>query len=199
MHTSQSSEGHWPLKYTVQMPKPPENPSTPAAFPWPQAADYAFRDEHRAPLHAGGSALDGSDLLLAFGGSAPAWVDALMGARNRLVGRLGLKTGPMPSALSGPLQVGQYLGMFQVRHLGPDLALMGEDDRHLDFRIFVRVDRPTGPAAGAAQLVVSTWVRPHNWAGKTYLALVWPFHWLISKTMVRRLAGLLAQRHGPRG
>jgi len=180
------------------MPTPTKDTAAPA-FPWPQAADYVFRDEHRTPLPPGCGPLDGSDLLLAFGGSAPAWVNALMAARNHVVGRLGLKTGPMPGALQGPLRVGQYLGMFQVRHLGPDLALMGEDDRHLDFRIFVRVERPTGPAAGAAQLVVSTWVRPHNWAGKTYLAVVWPFHWLISKTMVKRLAGLLAQRHGPRG
>lgn len=161
-------------------------------FPWPQAADYVFRDEHRAPLPPVCGPLDGSDLLRAFGGSAPAWVDALMAARNQVVGRLGLKTGPMPAALQGPLQVGQYLGMFQVRHLGPDLALMGEDDSHLDFRIFVRVDRTTAPASEAVELVVSTWVRPHNWAGRAYLAVVWPFHWLISKVMVRRLAGLLA-------
>lgn len=177
---------------TVSQPMPAAAKAVAAqAFPWPQAADYVFRDEHRAPLPPGCGPLDGSDLLLAFGGSAPAWVDALMAARNQVVGRLGLKTGPMPATLQGPLQVGQYLGMFQVRHLGPDLALMGEDDRHLDFRIFVRVDRATVPAGGAAELVVSTWVRPHNWAGKAYLAVVWPFHWLISKVMVRRLAGLL--------
>ena len=173
------------------MPAPVKAAAAAQAFPWPQAADYVFRDEHRAPLPPGCGPFSGSDLLLAFGGSAPAWVDALMAARNQVVGRLGLKTGPMPAALQGPLHVGQYLGMFQVRHLGPDLALMGEDDRHLDFRIFVRVDRAKVPAGGAAELVVSTWVRPHNWAGRAYLAVVWPFHWLISKVMVRRLAGLL--------
>ncbi|MBY0467148.1 MAG: DUF2867 domain-containing protein [Burkholderiales bacterium] len=177
---------------TVSQPMPAAAKAVAAqTFPWPQAADYVFRDEHRAPLPPGCGPLDGSDLLLAFGGSAPAWVDALMAARNQVVGRLGLKTGPMPATLQGPLHVGQYLGMFQVRHLGPDLALMGEDDSHLDFRIFVRVDRATVPAGGVAELVVSTWVRPHNWAGRAYLAVVWPFHWLISKVMVRRLAGLL--------
>lgn len=164
-------------------------------FPWPQADDYSFRDEHRAPLHPGCGPIDGSDLLRAFAGSAPAWVDALMAARNRVVGRLGLKTGPMPSAVAGPVRVGQYLGMFQVRHLGPDVALLGEDDRHLDFRIFVRVHRSSDPAQGNAELAVSTWVRPHNWAGKAYLAGVLPFHWLISKVMVKRLAGVLGSGH----
>ena len=43
-------------------------------------------------------------------------------------------------------------------------------------------------------LVVSTWVRPHNLAGKVYLALVWPFHWLTSKVMLKRLAKLLGQQ-----
>lgn len=177
---------------TVPQPMPsPAKAAFAQVFPWPQAADYVFRDEHRAPLPPGCGPLDGGDLLLAFAGSAPAWVDALMAARNQVVGRLGLKTGPMPATLKGPLQVGQYLGMFQVHHLGPDLALMGEDDRHLDFRIFVRVDRAKVPAGGAAELVVSTWVRPNNWAGRAYLAVVWPFHWLISKVMVSRLARLL--------
>lgn len=177
---------------TVSQPTPAADQAVAAqVFPWPQAADYVFRDKHRAPLPPGCGPLDGSDLLRAFGGAAPAWVDALMAARNQVVGRLGLKTGPMPAALKGPLQVGQYLGMFQVRHLGPDLALIGEDDSHLDFRIFVRVDRTPVPAGEAAELAVSTWVRPHNLAGQAYLAAVLPFHWLISKVMVRRLAGLV--------
>ena len=157
-------------------------------FPWPQAADYAFRDEHRTPLLSGSGPIDGSDLLQAFVGSAPAWVDTLMMVRNQVMGRLGLKTGLMPAALHGPLQVGQYLGMFQVHHLRPDLALIGEDDHHLDFRIFVWVDRDTASVGDAAVLVVGTWVRPHNWEGKVYLAAVRPFHWLISKIMIRRLA-----------
>ena len=129
-----------------------------SVFPWPQAADYSFRDEHRTPLTPNWAPLNGSDLLLAFAGSAPAWVDALMAARNGVVGRLGLKTGPMPAALKGPLQVGQYLGMFQVHQLEADLALMGENDKHLDFRIFVRVDRTPLATLGAPELVVSTWV-----------------------------------------
>ena len=165
-----------------------------SVFPWPQAADYSFRDEHRTPLAPNCGPLNGRDLLLAFAGSAPVWVDALMAARNGVVGRLGLKTGPMPAALKGPLQVGQYLGMFQVHQLEADLALMGENDKHLDFRIFVRVDRTPLATLGAPELVVSTWVRPHNLAGKVYLALVWPFHWLISKVMLKRLAKVLAQQ-----
>jgi Protein of unknown function (DUF2867) len=174
---------------TVAQPVP-NTPSTNFAqvFLWPQAADYAFRDEHRTPLPPGCGPIDGCDLLRAFAGSAPAWVDFLMMARNKVVGLLGLKTGLIPAALHGPLQVGQYLGMFQVHHLGPDLALMGEDDQHLDFRIFVWIDRTTESAGGAAVLVVSTWVQPHNWAGNVYLAAVRPFHWLISKIMIRRLA-----------
>ncbi len=168
----------------------PNTPSTNVAqvFPWPQAADYAFHDNHRTLVPSGSGPIDGSDLLLAFAGSAPSWVDTLMMARNQVMGRLGLKTGLMPAALHGPLQVGQYLGMFQVHHLRPDLALIGEDDHHLDFRIFVWVDRATAPAGDAAMLVVSTWVRPHNLAGKVYLSIARPFHWLISKIMIRRLA-----------
>lgn len=156
--------------------------------------DHPFHDQHTAPcpLGADGQPAHGEALLRAFAGASPAWVDGLMALRNRVVSRLGLKTGPMPSAPANPatldLRVGQTLGLFRILHTAPGCAVIGENDRHLDFRIVIQHQ---APADGPPRLVVGTGVRPHNAWGWVYLAAVWPAHWVISKVMVRRVAQAL--------
>lgn len=156
----------------------------------PDPQQYPFRDHHAALCAAATQRpLHGEDLLRAFAGASPAWLDGLMALRNRAVQRLGLKTGPMPPAPADPaqldLRVGQALGLFRILHTAPGLAVIGEDDRHLDFRIVMATHATTH------QLAIGTWVRPHNALGWAYLATVWPAHWAISKVMVRRVAGVL--------
>lgn len=154
----------------------------------PQAADYSFRDMHQAHCHK--ASLGAEQLLTAFSSAAPGWADTLMAWRNRLVARFGLKTGPMQQAGTLSLQAGGHIGMFRIMHLGPQLAVLGEDDRHLDFRILLSVS----PEAGGSRLQVETWVRPHHWGGWLYLALVLPVHWLLSKLMLRRMARALERQ-----
>ncbi|WP_062789013.1 DUF2867 domain-containing protein [Aquitalea pelogenes] len=153
----------------------------------PQAAHYPFRDMHQA--HCRGADLGAAQLLTAFSTAAPGWAGTLMAWRNRLVARFGLKTGPMQQAGTLSLQPGGHIGMFRIMHLGPQLAVLGEDDRHLDFRILLSVS----PEAGGSRLQVETWVRPHHWGGWLYLALVLPVHWLLSKLMLRRMAQRLGE------
>ena len=61
-----------------------------------------------------------------------------------------------------------------------DEIILGTDDRHLDFRI--------GLIRAEGRLYMSTWVHPHNRWGRAYLALVMPFHILISRGAVARMA-----------
>lgn len=156
----------------------------------PLAADYPFRDLHQACCR--NADVDAAQLLTVFAGAAPGWATTLMAWRNRLVARFGLKTGAMQQAGTLSLQPGSYLGMFRILHLGPQLAVLGEDDRHLDFRILLSV----WPEAGGSRLQVETWVRPHHWGGWLYLALVLPVHSLLSKLMLRTMAQRLG-KSGP--
>ena len=156
----------------------------------PQAADYPFRDQHQQ--HCQNAEVGAEQLLTAFSSAAPAWAATLMAWRNRLAARFGLKTGPMQQAGTLSLQPGGHIGMFRTMHLGPQLAVLGEDDRHLDFRILLSVS----PEAGGSRLQVETWVRPHHWGGWLYLALVFPVHWLLSKLMLRTMAQRLG-KSGP--
>ena len=60
----------------------------------------------------------------------------------------------------------------------------GFNDRHLDFRVVVDV-----ASAGARQNVTATTlVRTHNRLGRTYLAIILPFHRLILRAMMRQVA-----------
>ena len=67
--------------------------------------------------------------------------------------------------------------------------VVGEDDRHLDFRASFLVS-PAGAPAGGAQLTASTVVHCHNLLGRTYLFISAPFHRLVVKASLRRAAEL---------
>jgi hypothetical protein len=66
----------------------------------------------------------------------------------------------------------------------PERLVAGFDDRHLDFRVVVDVT-----ISGAAQQVTATTlVRTHNWLGRSYLAVILPFHRLVVRALLRQVA-----------
>jgi hypothetical protein len=61
-------------------------------------------------------------------------------------------------------------------------VILGEDDRHLNFRIsLLKSDTPT---PHQKKLTLSTTVEFKNWFGKLYFLPVQPFHSLIVPTML---------------
>jgi hypothetical protein len=106
------------------------------------------------------------------GVSLPGWARSLLVLRNILVRPFGLKTGVVDRA--------RTVGIFPVCKESADEMILGLDDRHLDFRL--ALFRQGG------RVYMSTWVRPHNLAGRIYLRLVMPFHILICRGMVARMA-----------
>ena len=113
----------------------------------------------------------------------PGWVNGLLWLRNSLVSPLGLKTGAdLPPATPHPGS-GDYVSFFRIEELSSNEAILGEDDRHLDFRVSVL--KTAGPQPLAA---ISTWVHPHNLGGRLYLLGVLPFHKLIVRRMLANVA-----------
>ena len=100
--------------------------------------------------------------------SLPLWANALLALRNTLVRPFGLKTGEADRPI------------FPTCHETETELLLGTDDKHLDFRI--------GMIRAEGRIYMSTWVHPHNVWGRTYLRLVMPFHILISRGAVARMA-----------
>jgi len=117
-------------------------------------------------------------------GAAPRWVALLMRLRDRLVGIIGLKTASrlMRRDLGhDTFQVGDRLGIFKVFDRRADELLLGEDDRHLDFRVSVLV-KNDGSAGWA---IISTVVRFNSWLGRAYFLPVRQFHKLRVPAMLR--------------
>lgn len=123
----------------------------------------------------------------AFFYSAPAWVERLFDWRNRMVRRLGLK---VPEGSRKPFTgtPGEQMGLFRVyAHTEQELVL-GEDDRHLDFRVSLLTE--------PGFLTLSTTVRFHNFWGRLYFLPVAPFHRMVVPAMLRGMQrNLLAANH----
>jgi hypothetical protein len=110
----------------------------------------------------------------------PRWAEALLRLRNFLVAPLGLKTSG-----AGPTAPRDMIGIFPVVSETPDRLVAGFNDRHLDFRVVVDVTAPDG----VRQVTATTLVLTHNWLGRTYLAIILPFHRLIVPALLRQVAG----------
>jgi hypothetical protein len=159
----------------------PEDGLATRSFP---GADYA--DAYAVVLQPGVSARTFAEAVFA---SSPRWVAALMALRNAIVRPLGLVA--TRSALEHAATArgsGASIGIFPVLAESGDEVLLGLDDRHLDFRISVRVLDNGCERLG----VVSTLVRFHGVLGRTYFVPVLPMHRLVVPAMLHAGARRLA-------
>jgi hypothetical protein len=110
--------------------------------------------------------------------SRPAWVDGLMSTRDLAVAFLGLKTAPRSAAGVATFEPGSKLGLFRVFERTEREILLGQDDKHLDFRLSLLLD-------GSGHAIVTTVVKFNRLLGRAYFAPVRPLHRLIVPAMMR--------------
>jgi Protein of unknown function (DUF2867) len=118
-----------------------------------------------------------------FSHQAP-WVAALMTLRDALVASFGLKTSKQLRK-SVDKAAPPRVGIFKVYSANAQEIVLGEDDRHLDFRASVLRSVIAG-SAGEQRLVLSTVVRCHNRLGRFYIFVIAPFHRLVVRASLRR-------------
>ncbi|HEX9471754.1 MAG TPA: DUF2867 domain-containing protein [Bradyrhizobium sp.] len=140
-------------------------------------AGAQFRDAYSIAIDD--DALDARQAAQRMLGRSPQWIDALLALRNFLVTPFGLKTGaPKKTGAS------DIIGLFPVVSETPDRLVAGFNDKHLDFRVVVDV-----AAAGRGQRVTATTlVLTHNLLGRSYLAIILPFHRLVVRALLRQVA-----------
>ena len=102
----------------------------------------------------------------------PGWARGLLALRK-------VVTAPFGLSQDGPA-ADDKIGPFPVEMESEDEIIAGFDDRHLNFRVAV--------LSSGGKLHLATWVRPHNWAGKLYLAAIMPFHIAIARDALARVA-----------
>ncbi|MBC3209464.1 DUF2867 domain-containing protein [Pseudomonas sp. SWRI111] len=125
-----------------------------------------------------------ADLLARFIlSNQPSWVGWLMQVRDTLVGCFGLKTARQLAALA------DRVAIFKVYSTNQTEIVLGEDDKHLDFRISILCSAEAEPD-GSRRLVFSTVVQCHNRLGRAYIFVIAPFHRLVVRASLRRAARL---------
>jgi hypothetical protein len=112
-------------------------------------------------------------------GRSPRWIGVLMALRNRLVAPFGLKTPARHKVAAA-----DGIGAFPVVSETPGRIVAGFNDRHLDFRVVVDI----AGAGDGRRVTATTLVLTHNWLGRTYLAIILPFHRLVVRAMLAQVA-----------
>jgi hypothetical protein len=100
----------------------------------------------------------------------PGWVRSLFAVRDAIVKPFGLKT----SADNQGLKT-----FFPILAESADELIMGEADKHLDFRVSVMTSKQAGMSS------VTTVVHYHNFWGKMYFFFVKMVHGLMMKNMLK--------------
>jgi hypothetical protein len=156
-------------------------------------------DSALTPLYSGADLLDAFAVHLPAGASddlevlaraafarpAP-WIRALMLVRDTVMATVGVKSSTAIGAAAAAR--GPVIGFFPLLSKSPGELVVGADDRHLDFRAAIML-RPG--AAGGRELVAVTVVHCHNRLGRTYLAIIAPFHRMIVRANLERAEKLL--------
>ena len=141
---------------------------------WLKDADLA--DAFAIPLDAADAA-KGVDSLAraAFGNPAP-WIRRLICLRDALVAGFGVKTS-QEVRRAAIADKADRIDFFRILARSDRELILGEDDRHLDFRLSLLLR--ARPDAAGDELVATTVVRCHNALGRVYLALISQFHRLV--------------------
>ena len=150
-------------------------------------------DSVLAPIYVGADLLDAFAIHLPAGASddlevlaralferQAGWIRALTWVRDAVMATVGVKSS---RAIGAAAARGSVIGYFPLLSKSAAELVVGEDDRHLDFRVAILLR--TG-AAGGRELVVVTVVHCHNLLGRTYLAVIAPFHRTILRANLER-------------
>ena len=116
----------------------------------------------------------------------PSWIRALTNVRDAIVTGFGLKTAKHLATLSSDATANR-ISIFRVFGTSKNEVVLGDNDKHLDFRLSILCTPGSPPNAGS-QLTLSTVVHCHNLLGRTYLSLIAPFHRQVVKASLRRAA-----------
>jgi len=135
-------------------------------------------------IHLPAGASDDLEVLARAGFERPAgWIRALTRVRDAMMATVGVKSSRAIGAAAAAR--GPVIGYFPLLSKSTGELVVGEDDRHLDFRVAILLR--TG-AGGGRELVVVTVVHCHNRLGRTYLAVIAPFHRAIARANLEQAA-----------
>ena len=116
------------------------------------------------------------------------WFRGLLAIRDGFARGTGLQT---TGDIRRSVDAGARVAFFPIRAQSADEIILGEDDRHLDFRLPLLAERG---ANAAGTVFVTTVVHCRNRLGHAYLTAITPFHHLVVRSSLGRAeaAGFVA-------
>jgi hypothetical protein len=162
------------------------------ALPSQSAVATAFKSMNLADAFSIQLPFDAStspDVLARFIFSVqPSWIGALTNFRDAIVAGFGLKTAKHLAMLSSD-PTANRISIFKVFGISESEIVLGENDKHLDFRVSI-LCTPGSPPHTGNQLTLSTVVHCHNRLGRAYLSVIAPFHRQVVKASLRSAASV---------
>ena len=156
--------------------------------------EYDYVDGFKGEVSDPNKKISSVDVGYAFFSSGPKWVSKLFAIRNRIVSLFGLKTSGSKEDKEQEhknfrCEPGDRLGLFKVFAKTENEIILGEDDKHLDFRVSLFLEESVGDPARKS-LTVSTTVKFNNWLGRLYFFPVRLFHKMVVPAMLK---GIIAE------
>ncbi|MBS1489046.1 MAG: DUF2867 domain-containing protein [Bacteroidetes bacterium] len=150
---------------------------------------YDFVDSFQGDFIDKNGNINSTDIGMFFFTGGPKWIDKLFALRNKLVVLFGLKTSEKILDKQKLLnnfkcEQGDQLGLFKVYNKTGEEVVLGEDDKHLNFRVSLFIDQQSNDTINK-KLIISTTVKFNNWFGRLYFLPVRPFHKLIVPTILK--------------
>lgn len=147
--------------------------------------------------------VDITKILKLFIFSGPKWVDHLLNIRDKIVGLFGLKTikqiaDNKKQVDNAKYNIGEQLGMFKLFDKSESEFILGEDDKHLNFRVSLLLE-PIGSEIDKKRLSITTTVKYNNIFGRIYFLPVKPIHRLIVRTTLKDIMKQLEEFMGQTG
>ncbi|MFZ4928900.1 DUF2867 domain-containing protein [Chryseobacterium sp. Mn2064] len=151
---------------------------------------FDYTDSFEGEMKSAPQNIDISEVGRIFFSSSPKWGKKMFAFRNKMVKLFGLKTGDNGKQTKNmndfTCEIGEQVGIFKIFDKTDHEIIIGEDDKHLDFRVSLLYD-PTKDKNKENCLTISTTVKFHNWLGVLYFLPVRPFHQLIVPAILKRM------------
>ncbi len=135
-----------------------------------------------------------NDVLKSFFTSAPPWVIFSMKIRDKIASVLNLKVNGIKDhnamIQNSNFNVGESYGLFTITEKTDQEVIMGTDDRHLNFRVSLYVEK----IDQHTYIYISTIVQINNKVGWLYFNTIDLFHKIIVKKFLKNICRNLEQQ-----
>ena len=108
-------------------------------------SDYDYIDSYEYTIIDKKNRIDIPEIVKAFAKPGPKWFEGLFALRNKIASLFKLKTPAMVTKKEGndsnKYEVGTQAGIFKVYDKTATEIILGEDDKHLDLRISLLLNK----------------------------------------------------------